>query len=117
MMELTNKEKKKFLLARGWSMGKGFAVPTPPADESDWTFVSSDDIWKAIRKGEKEYFNLESYNWVMYDLEDAFDYEFENLGVEDENFEMNDDDLIVKVKCIIAEYDKQSDVNLREGEE
>jgi len=63
-MELTNKEKEDFLVKRGWSKTMGFAVPTPPADsdEHSWTFVTTEDMFKAIKKGEEACFSCESYD-------------------------------------------------------
>ena len=97
--ELTNDEKEQFLLMRGWHKDMGFAVPTPSGnDESDWTFVSTEDMFEAFKKGEKPCFSCEAYDWMMYDLEDAFEYEFENFW-DDNNFEdAPEETVFIKIK-------------------
>lgn len=104
-MELTKEEKEQFLLKRGWHIELGLSVPTLLANDGfEHTFVSSKNMWDALRKGEQKYFSCDPYDRETYDLETAFEYEEETFADElDENNEITEESMYKKIKELIKE--------------
>ena len=93
MSSFSIEEKEKFLIFKKWDKLKGFLVNTPPASEdSDWTFVFSEDMLESIKKGEQVFFRQDTFDGRIHTLEEAFEYAYDDF-YEEEKVRLNSDEL------------------------
>lgn len=103
---MNDEEKEQFLILKKWDKLKGFLVNTPPASEdSDWTFVSSEDMLESIKKGEQVFFSQDTFDGRIHTLEEAFEYAYDDFFEEEQerldSDELTDEQITKNIKALL----------------
>lgn len=89
MVNWKTEEKEKLLEMFGWEKLIGFMFPNPTDQNYEQHFVSTEDVFKALKKGEQWYYWYEGRE-SMSNIDDAFEElieEFWDIDYPDEEQE------------------------------